>query len=434
MEVENYYLKTRSVTHVTLILLVLLLSTIILLYIFEFGIVHAQNYDQDNNDHNDVIDDTFDYIFDPGNYVEFEEEEEEKKEKVVVVRNDNSDNIENQNQKNNLGRSSSSITTKTLGKEEKKIVNNTNMIDKKNSESKLKIIDNDVNNKNTESLGYVSNNDKKNYNLNDKAVVKTRLNLANLKKEGYLNVVGFINGQEVLKNVSLNTIDSTKKTLTVNLAVDKETDIVQAGSRDEFFVCAYHIKDLYKKKVSNDALTYFDCDEGDLAGSGESTISRLFSASSQVYQKSQNIFANSSSSKYSQLITANKNINNDISKNLQDNIDEEKQQQDTVVKIKVFAPLEDRKNIQKLKIIAMVKGQIKSAVIDNVQEEFEKIGGYKVSRTFTFDRDTNMGKIQIGDRFHACVSSNDLNPPEGTECEKRTIKYIGEKENILYAR
>ena len=82
----------------------------------------------------------------------------------------------------------------------------------------------------------------------------------------------------------------------------------------------------------------------------------------------------------------------------------------------------------------MVKGQIKSAVIDNVQEEFEKIGGYKVSRTFTFDRDTNMGKIQIGDRFHACVSSNDLNPPEGTECEKRTIKYIGEKENILYAR
>ena len=110
----------------------------------------------------------------------------------------------------------------------------------------------------------------------------------------------------------------------------------------------------------------------------------------------------------------------------------EKEERDTV-KIKVYAPLEDRKNTQKLKIISMVKGQIKSAVIDNVQEEFDKIGGYIISRTFTFDRDTNLGKIQIGDKFFACVSSTDLNPPEGTECEKRTIKNI-EKENVLYAR
>jgi hypothetical protein len=133
------------------------------------------------------------------------------------------------------------------------------------------------------------------------------------------------------------------------------------------------------------------------------------------------------------LITANKNINNSIIKNLQD-IDEEKQQKDTIVKIKVYAPLEDRKDLQKLKIIAMVKGQLKSTVIDNVQEEFDKIGEYKVSRTFAFYRDTNIGKIQIGDKFFTCVSSTGLNPPEGTECEKRTIKYIGEKENVLYAR
>ena len=81
----------------------------------------------------------------------------------------------------------------------------------------------------------------------------------------------------------------------------------------------------------------------------------------------------------------------------------------------------------------MVKGQIKSAVIDNVQEELSKIGGYTISRTFTFDRDTDIGPIQIGDRYHACVSGNDLNPPEGTECEKRTVKNIG-RENVLYAR
>ena len=191
---------------------------------------------------------------------------------------------------------------------------------------------------------------------------------------------------------------------------------------------------MYKKKEISNALTYFDCDEGDLAGPDESTISRLFSSSSQVYQKSQNIFSNSSS-KYSQLITANKNINNNnnINRNPLEENEKQKEEKD-IVKIKIYAPLEDRKDTQKLKIIAMVKGQIKSAVIDNVQEEFDKIGGYKVGRTFTFDRDTNIGKIQIGDRFHACVSSTDLNPPEGTECEKRTIKYIGEKENVLYAR
>ena len=208
---------------------------------------------------------------------------------------------------------------------------------------------------------------------------------------------------------------------------------MQAGDRDEFFVCAYHVKDLYLKKEFNNSLTYFDCDEGDLAGPDETTISRLFSTSSQVYRESQNIFANSSS-KYSQLITANKNINNNnINKNsLEEN--EKRNAEKDIVKIKIYAPLEDRKDIEKIKIIAMVKGQIKSAVIYNVQEEFEKIGGYKVSRTFTFDRDTNLGKIQIGDKFFTCVSGTDLNPPEGTECEKRTIKYIGKKENVLYAR
>ena len=408
-------------------MIIFLLSTIMLLYIFEFGLVHAQNYDQDNNNNNEINDD-FDYIFDPGNYVDFEEEE--KKEKVVV-RNDKSDN------ENNLVKSSS--TTSVLEKKKIERSNNINTVNKKNSESKLNIID-ENNNKNNddEYVDYVNegNNDnpeQENYNLDDKVVVKTRLNLQNLEKRGVLNIAAFINGQKVLKNVSLDKIEPTKKTLTVNLPVDKETDIVQAGSRDEFFVCAYHVKNSYKNEINNNALTYFDCDEGDLAGPDETTISRLFSTSSQVYRESQNIFANSSS-KYSQLITANKNINNNnINKNsLEEN--EKRNAEKDIVKIKIYAPLEDRKDIEKIKIIAMVKGQIKSAVIDNVHEEFEKFGGYKVSRTFTFDRDTNLGKIQIGDKFFTCVSGTDLNPPEGTECEKRTIKYIGKKENVLYAR
>jgi hypothetical protein len=95
--------------------------------------------------------------------------------------------------------------------------------------------------------------------------------------------------------------------------------------------------------------------------------------------------------------------------------------------------MEDRKDAKKIKIITMLKGQIKSEVIDNVQKEFDKIGKYTISRTFAFDRDTDMGPIQVGDRFHACVIGEDLNPPEGSECEKKLIKHL-DKANSLAAR
>ncbi len=79
----------------------------------------------------------------------------------------------------------------------------------------------------------------------------------------------------------------------------------------------------------------------------------------------------------------------------------------------------------------MIKGQLKSEVIEDVQSELEK--STTIQRTFTFDRDTDIGKIQIGDRYHACVASNDLSPPEGSECEKRLVKQF-DKVNSLPAR
>ena len=103
------------------------------------------------------------------------------------------------------------------------------------------------------------------------------------------------------------------------------------------------------------------------------------------------------------------------------------------VKVKIIVPMEDRKNAQKIKIMAMLKGQIKSEVIENVQKEFDKSGGYTIERTFAFDKNTDMGPVQIGDRFHACVIGQDLNPPEGSECEKELIKDL-DKPNTLAAR
>ena len=52
----------------------------------------------------------------------------------------------------------------------------------------------------------------------------------------------------------------------------------------------------------------------------------------------------------------------------------------------------------------MIKGQIKSEVIEDVQTELDKSDSNTISRTFTFDRNTDISQIQIGDRYHACVS------------------------------
>ena len=67
------------------------------------------------------------------------------------------------------------------------------------------------------------------------------------------------------------------------------------------------------------------------------------------------------------------------------------------------------------------------------KREFDKIGGDTTEITFAFDRNTDMGPIQVGDRFHACVIGKELYPPEGSECEKRLIKNF-EKTNSLAAR
>ena len=346
------------------------------------------------NNNNEIKDDEFDYIFDPGEYIEDENKKQEK--------NINTNKINNQdNLAQHSDKSSKIINTKE----------DINLVNKSHT-------------KNSINPTYEDQNNDFNINDKDKIVVKARINVANIEKIGFLNIAGFINGQEVLKNVTLDKFDPSKQTLNVNLPVDKETDIIKAGDRDEFFVCAYHIKDLLKEYNS---MPYFDCDEGDLLGpdTATPTISRLFSPNSLVYLDSQNVF-NNSSNKYTQLLSTN----NDYS---DENNQQQTEKNEEKVKIKIYVPLEDRKDTQKLKIAVMIKGEIKSAIINNVQDELNKLGGYTISREFTFDRDTNIGKIQIGDRYHACVTSTDLNPPEGSECEKRILKNFG-RENVLYVR
>ena len=248
----------------------------------------------------------------------------------------------------------------------------------------------------------------------DKLVVKTRIQINNLDLENtkIIRVVGFINGQEAKEDIPISSIDKTKKTLTVDLKVDKDNDIVEADTPDEFFVCAYQVSEVVHDY--NSFTETFDCNESDLVNIDEPTIINLFREGSQVYSSSQAVYQASLNTDGSNSNSASNNSNE--------------------VKIKIYAPLSDKKDTEKLIIGAMIKGQIQSEVIEDVQEELDKSNSDDtISRTFTFDRNTDIGPIQIGDRYHACVASDDLDPPEGSECEKRIVKNLN-KVSGLYAR
>ena len=249
----------------------------------------------------------------------------------------------------------------------------------------------------------------------DKLIVKVSIDLENVDIENtkFIRVIGFINGEEAKQDIPISSIDkSDDDNLDVELKVNEENEIVEADTPDEFFVCGYQVgkggvsKESTTTTTTTTPITKFDCNEGDILGNP--TKISLFQSGSQVYAKSQEYYQ-------ANLNTINNNSSSDT------------------IKIKILAPLADKKDTEKLVIAAMIKGQIQSEVIEDVQAELDKSDSNTISRTFTFDRNTDIGKIQIGERYHACVASNDLSPPEGQECEKRLVKNF-DNVNSLPAR
>jgi hypothetical protein len=255
-------------------------------------------------------------------------------------------------------------------------------------------------------LAYAQKDDKDNNDGKDQLIVKARIHLENMdmNKTKFLRVAAFINGEDFKQDIPISSIDKTKKTITVDLKTDVDNDIVSAHSPDEFFVCAYQVGD-----VINDfnSFTKFDCNESDLVNIDKPTVINLFRSGSLVYSTSKAIYEAS--------------------------LNQPNPPASDTIKIKILAPLADKKDTKKLVIGVMIKGQIQSEVIQDVQAELDKSKDDTISRTFTFDRKTDIGLIQIGDRFHACVASEDLRPPEGSECEKRIVKNLA-KVSGLYAR
>jgi hypothetical protein len=246
----------------------------------------------------------------------------------------------------------------------------------------------------------------------EKLTLEVKIFLQDLERTGFLRITALFNGEGITKDIPFSEIDPAQNTIKVDLKADKQNDIVKASTGDEYLACVYHVKDLLTE--FND-FTNFDCNEGDMESSSGVTTVSLFKPSSLVFKDSL-AFHNSQTTQVNQTgINSNKSTNNEKAI------------------VKIYSPLSDAKDTKKLKIMVMLKGQIQSAVIDDVQEELDKISGDTITRTFTFDRKTDIGLIHLGDKFLACVASDDLRPPEGQECEKRVLKKFG-KPNDLYAR
>ena len=278
-----------------------------------------------------------------------------------------------------------------------------------------------------------------NVDENNKLVVVSKINLQNISKTGVIKVVGEINGEDFAKNIPLDKVRDSAKKIQVRFEMNKNNELNNAHKPDEFFVCAYHFTNSSNSNTNKvePQLNYFDCNEGDIQSTTATTKTSLFKAKSQVYNKTAayyNMYSKPQVVSFDTLSNetakASKDVSNlktDVAKN-----GDEDSSNNKPVKVKIIVPMEDKKNAKKIKIMAMLKGQIKSEIVD-VQKEFDKLGGYTIERTFAFDRNTDMGPIQIGDRFHTCVIGKELYPPEGAECEKRLIKNL-DKPNPLAAR
>jgi hypothetical protein len=255
----------------------------------------------------------------------------------------------------------------------------------------------------------------------------------------FIRVTAFINGEDFKKDIPISSLDKSKNKLDVELKMNKKNNIVEADTPDEFFVCAYHVKSAETKFTSNKEadVKYFDCNEGDIKSTTQPTQISLFKATSQVYNKTStyyNLYSKPQVVAFATLSDEIAKASNSVSSLKKDaSKSDNKDSSNKPVKVKIIVPMEDRKDAKKIKVMAMLKGQIKSAIIDDVQKEFDKTGGYTIERTFAFDRNTDLGPIQIGDRFHTCVIGKELYPPEGSECEKRLITNL-DKPNPLAAR
>jgi hypothetical protein len=220
--------------------------------------------------------------------------------------------------------------------------------------------------------------------------VDAKIDLKELNHPDKLKVVVSANGNTETKYLMGKDVNSD--IATVSFELDQKNDIVDVGSRDEYFVCAYALNPL------TDQMESYSCAEGNIENTdGKNTISLGSGAEKTL------------SSGTFQTVSGGQIMDPTIN---------------------VWIPLSDRKDAKDIKVVAMIKGEFQSKIID-AQKMLKHSEDNTLLVPLVFDKIPEIGAIQEGDMFYACVSANDLNPPEGTECEHRKTSHTGHIHNLV---
>jgi len=265
-----------------------------------------------------------------------------------------------------------------------------------------------------------NSNKKEDKNDGDITTIKTNINLNNIdiKNHDQLKLVSYLNGEGHTTYIDLkeakNNVNLKDNSLTVNLKFNKSNDISEVNFDDEYYVCGYLIDN--DKSVSTNTksnLTLYDCDEGNISlTSTDKDTEKLF-YTLKKFSKSNSIYKTKSSS--SQFIT---------------------KENPKEIKLRIDVPIHDNKNIKDMFVVAMIKGEYQIKQID-VQNEIAKGDKQSNSSTlsipFIFSRDTEVGPIERGDMFIACVTSDEF-PGKNSDCEKRIITDLFNTDQPICAR
>ena len=261
-------------------------------------------------------------------------------------------------------------------------------------------------------------NKKEDKNDGDITTIKTTINLNNIdiKNHDQLKLVSYLNGEGQTTYIDLkeskNKINLQDNSLTLNLKFNKINDISQVKFDDEYFVCGYVIdKDKFAIASTESNPTLYDCDEGNISLTSTDKDSVKLFYTLNKFNKSSLIYKTKS----------NQSIIKEIPQEVKFNID---------------VPIHDNKNINDMYVVAMIKGenQIKKIYVQNeIEKGDKKSTSERLSIPFTFDRKTELGLIEPGDMFFACVTSDEF-PGKNSDCEKRIITDLSKTGNPICPR
>jgi hypothetical protein len=261
-------------------------------------------------------------------------------------------------------------------------------------------------------------NKKEDKNDGDITTIKTTINLNNIdiKNHDQLKLVSYLNGEGQTTYIDLkeskNKINLQDNSLTLNLKFNKINDISQVKFDDEYFVCGYVIdKDKFAIASTESNPTLYDCDEGNISLTSTDKDSVKLFYTLKKFSKSSLIYKTQ----------GNQSIIKEIPQEVKFNID---------------VPIHDNKNINDMYVVAMIKGenQIKKIYVQNeIEKGDKKSTSERLSIPFTFDRKTELGLIEPGDMFFACVTSDEF-PGKNSDCEKRIITDLSKTGNPICPR